>query len=102
MVRVKILKPCDSKGYKGGKNEMIYMSRIIVNPKILGGKPIIKGTRISVEFILELLSSGMTTKDILKEYPHLKKEDIFTALDFATKSVKREEILPPIRINQKR
>jgi uncharacterized protein (DUF433 family) len=55
------------------------MSRITFNPKILGGKPIIKGTRIYVDFILELLSSGMNFEDILNEYKHLKKDDILDA-----------------------
>ena len=55
--------------------------RIILDKDILNGKPIIKGTRISVEFILELLSSGMRTEEILKEYPHLKKEDILAAIN---------------------
>ena len=68
------------------------MSRIAFNPSILGGKPIIKGTRISVDFILELLSSGMSIDKILKEYKHLKKEDILDAVDYAAKSIKREEI----------
>ena len=49
------------------------MSKIIVNQEILAGKPIIEGTRISVEFVVELLSSGMTIEEILKEYPHLKR-----------------------------
>lgn len=57
------------------------MSRITFNPNILGGKPIIKGTRISVDFILELLSSGMSVDEILKEYKHLKREDVLEALD---------------------
>jgi len=68
------------------------MQRIIVNPEILVGKPIINGTRISVEFILELLSSGMTIEQILGEYPHLKKEDILAALGYASRSLKKEEI----------
>ncbi len=55
--------------------------RIISDKEILNGKPIIKGTRISVEFILELLSSGMKIEDILKEYPHLKREDILAAIE---------------------
>ncbi len=66
--------------------------RIIIDEKILAGKPVIKGTRISVEFILELLSSGMSIQDIIKEYPHLKKEDILAALTYATKVLKKEEI----------
>ena len=69
-----------------------WQNHIEVNQKILVGKPVIKGTRISVEFILELLSSGMTEQEILKEYPHLKKEDILAALAYAAKILKREEI----------
>ena len=68
--------------------------RIIVDSKILAGKPIIKGTRISVEFILELLSSGMTVKEIMREYPHLKKEDILSALAYATSVLRHEEVYP--------
>ncbi len=58
-------------------------NRIVFNPKILAGKPIIniKGTRISVEFILELLSSGMSVQEIIKEYPHLRKEDILASIE---------------------
>ena len=69
------------------------MEIITFDNKILGGKAIIKGTRISVEHILELLSSGMTTDELLKEYDQLKKEDILAALDFAGKLLKHEEVL---------
>ena len=72
------------------------MGRIIFNPNILGGKPVIKGTRISVDFILELLSSGMSIEKILNEYGHLKREDILDSLEYASKSVRREEIITPI------
>lgn len=67
-------------------------SKIIVDPEILVGKPIIKGTRISVEFVLKLLSSGMNIEEILKEYPHLKKEDILACLDYAAQTLRHEEI----------
>lgn len=67
---------------------------ITMNPKILGGKPIIKGTRISVELILELIRSGMSFDEILKEYPHLKKAQIEATLVFAKHAVSREEIVP--------
>ena len=70
------------------------MSKIILNPEILAGKPIIEGTRISVEFVVELLSSGMTINEILKEYPHLKKEDILEALKYAVAVLRNEEIYP--------
>ena len=69
------------------------VARITYNPEILGGKPIIKGTRISVEFVLELLASGMTVDEILEEYPKLTRKDILAVLDYAAKTVKREEIV---------
>ena len=68
-------------------------NRITFNPKILAGKPIIKGTRISVEFILEMLSSGMSVGEIIKEYPHLKREDVLAAIDYAAKAIKHEELI---------
>ena len=75
------------------------MEKIEFDQNILKGKPIIKGTRISVEFILELLSSGMTHEEILKEYPHLKKDDILSALDYAVKIIKHEEIITDYKKN---
>ncbi len=66
------------------------MERITSNPKILGGKPIIQGTRISVEFILNLLASDVSEAEILKDYPHLTKEDIHACLRYAAKSCKNE------------
>lgn len=68
------------------------------DPEILGGKPIITGTRMSVEVILESLAGGMETKDILKEYPFLKKEQVQATVDYATKLLsklenQKEEIL---------
>lgn len=67
---------------------------IVCDPKILGGKPIVKGTRISVEFILELIRSGMTFEAILKEYPKLSRADLEAAVGFAKHAVSREEIVP--------
>lgn len=64
---------------------------IAQDPNILGGKPIIAGTRISVETILELISSGMGTKDIVKEYPFLNKKQIQAAVNYAAKLVGKEE-----------
>ena len=64
---------------------------IIQDPKILGGKPIIAGTRMSVESILELLASNMTVDDIVKEYPFLKKDQIQAAIQYAAKIVGKEE-----------
>ncbi len=66
------------------------IERITANPKILGGKPIIRGTRISVEFILDLLASDVSEEDILEEYPHLTREDIQACLRYAARSCKNE------------
>ncbi|PTL36363.1 hypothetical protein CLG94_04845 [Candidatus Methylomirabilis limnetica] len=66
------------------------MKRITANPRILGGKPIIRGTRISVEFILELLASGATEPEILQDYPHLKSNDIMACLQYAARSSQNE------------
>ncbi len=64
--------------------------RIVANPKIFAGKPIIKGTRISVEFILELLASNVSETEILEDYPHISKEDINACLRFAAQLSKNE------------
>jgi uncharacterized protein (DUF433 family) len=68
-------------------------NRIVTDPYILLGKPIIKGTRISVELILNLLSEGASTADVIDMYPHLTKEDIKAALQYASSLVAHEEIL---------
>ncbi len=60
-------------------------NRIVVDPKIMGGKPVIKGTRIPVYFILELLSNGWSIDDILREYPYLSREDILVAIKYAAR-----------------
>ena len=62
-----------------------------MNPKILGGKPVIKGTRVPVYLILELLSAGYDFKRIMEAYPTLKEEDIKAAVEYAAKIVKNEE-----------
>lgn len=70
----------------------INMKNLITqNPNILGGKPIITGTRISVETILELISSGMEKQEIIKEYPFLTEKQIQAAVNYAAKLVGKEE-----------
>lgn len=69
------------------------MSKIIANPRILGGKPIIEGTRISVELILNLLASGAPEDEILEDYPHISKEDIQACLAYAATALKNEVYL---------
>ena len=69
------------------------LDRIIIDPEVLSGKPVIKGTRIPVYLIIELLANGMTEKEILSQYPTLKKEDIKAALLYASKCVENEETI---------
>ena len=69
--------------HKDGKSP----DRIVVNPKIMVGKPVIKGTRLSVEFILGLLARGMTAEEILAEYEGLAREDILACLSFASQAL---------------
>ena len=66
------------------------LNRIVVDPDILVGKPIIKGTRVPVYLIVELVAAGMTAKQIVKEYPQLKEEDVKAALLYASKLVESE------------
>jgi uncharacterized protein (DUF433 family) len=63
------------------------------DPNVLGGKPYIRGTRLSVEFILELVASGATRKEILKTYPQLTAQSLEEALKYAAQAVKNEILL---------
>jgi uncharacterized protein (DUF433 family) len=65
---------------------MSLLDRIVIDPEICHGKPSIRGLRYPVETILELLSSGMTTEEILNDYEDLEREDILAALELATKA----------------
>ena len=64
--------------------------RVVVDSEVLVGKPVIKGTRVPVYLIIELLANGLSEKEILKEYPQLKQEDIKAALLYASKCVENE------------
>jgi uncharacterized protein (DUF433 family) len=65
---------------------------IICDPEILNGKPVIKGTRISVALILQCLASGMTKDDIVRGYPTVTRDGIDAALDFAARQFQGEEV----------
>ena len=68
-------------------------NHIAYNPEILNGKPHIVGTRLSIEFILELVASGATRDELLKAYPQLTAESVEEALRYAAQSVKNEILL---------
>lgn len=65
--------------------------RIVVDPSVLGGKPVIRGTRIPVHLILNLIAHGMTFEEILREYPRLRREDIQAAVGYASRVVELSE-----------
>ncbi len=70
------------------------LERISVNPKAMVGKPVIRGTRISVELIVKMLAQGIAEEEILKEYPRLQPEDIRAALAYASAILSNEEVFP--------
>jgi uncharacterized protein (DUF433 family) len=76
--------------------EADLLARITVNPKIFGGKPIIRGHRIAVEHVLGMLAAGDTPQAILEAYPYLEAEDIQACLVFARRLVARERVEPVI------
>lgn len=69
------------------------MVRIVANPRILGGKPIVEGTRLSVEHILGLLASGMSHDEIIADYPLLTEESIRAVLAYAAKALRNEIVI---------
>ncbi|MDF2432492.1 MAG: hypothetical protein JWP44_2123 [Mucilaginibacter sp.] len=75
---------------------MKNLERITLNPAIMGGKPCIRGLRMTVGTVIGLLASGLTTEDILKMYPYLQQEDIIAALAYA--AWRSEEIEVPLVI----
>lgn len=68
--------------------------RIVMDPKILVGKPVIRGTRIAVEFVIDLLAEGWSTQQILSNYPHLTAADITACLRYAGLMMKQERVYP--------
>ena len=70
------------------------LERITVNPKVMVGKPVIKGTRLTVEYVLNLLAHGATVTEIINEYKGLDQEDIQACILFATKSLENTTFMP--------
>ena len=71
---------------------MDQQSRITINPDILVGKPIIRGTRITVEFIIDLLAQGWSADEILRNYPGISLEDIQVCLSYTSATLKAEKV----------
>jgi len=70
------------------------LERISINPRVMVGKPVIRGTRLTVEYILELLAHGIAMEEILEEYPGLVRDDIYACLLFASKTLQDASFIP--------
>lgn len=68
--------------------------RVVVDPRILVGKPVVKGTRIAVEFVLDLLAGGSSEAEILDNYPGLTHADILACVAYAAEIVRAERVYP--------
>ncbi len=73
---------------------MSWQERIVIDPAILVGKPIIKGTRLAVEFIVDLLAQGWSRQEILDNYPGLVDQDIQACLAYASATLRAEKVYP--------
>jgi uncharacterized protein (DUF433 family) len=73
---------------------MDWRERIVVDPDILVGKPVIKGTRLAVEFILDLMSQGWSEAEMLDNYPGLQREDIQACFSYASETLRSEKVYP--------
>ena len=70
------------------------LQRIRINPKVMVGKPVIRGTRIPVELIVRMLAQGIIEAEILREYPRLEPDDIRAALAYAAETLAHEDVFP--------
>ncbi len=73
---------------------MDWRERITIDPKILVGKPVVKGTRLAVEFIVDLLAQGWSEDEILRNYPGLTRDDIMACLRYASDVLHAEKVYP--------
>lgn len=74
--------------------DAITQERIVLDPAILAGKPVIRGTRLSVEFVIGLLADGWSESDIVANYPGLSHEDVLACLAYARDRLRDERIFP--------
>jgi uncharacterized protein (DUF433 family) len=73
---------------------MNWEGRIVIDPGVLCGKPVVKGTRLAVEFIVDLLAQGWTAADVLKNYPGVTQDDILACLAYASAVLHAEKVYP--------
>jgi len=79
---------------KWNQRKKELQNRVEINPEIMTGKPVIRGTRIPVGLLIKMLAQGMSTDDILEEYPHLAPEDVQAALLYAAENLEESEVFP--------
>ena len=72
----------------------MWQERIVIDPAILAGKPVIKGTRMAVELVVDLLAQGWSEADILGNYPGLSQDDILACLQYVSASLRSEKVYP--------
>ncbi|HEY4761319.1 MAG TPA: DUF433 domain-containing protein [Thermoguttaceae bacterium] len=73
---------------------MTWENHITVDPAVLLGKPVIKGTRLAVDFIVGLLAQGWTEEEVLRNYPGIQREDILACLAYAQERLQEERVYP--------
>ena len=73
---------------------MKWQERIVVDPEIVAGKPVVKGSRLAVEFIVDLLAQGWPETEIVRNYPGLTEEDIRACLNYASAVLRAERVYP--------
>ena len=73
---------------------MDVRDRIVLNPEVLTGKPVIRGTRLAVEFIVDLLGQGWSESQVLENYPGITHEDILACLQYASQQLRSERVYP--------
>ncbi|MDG7016460.1 MAG: DUF433 domain-containing protein [Nitrososphaerota archaeon] len=73
------------------------LERIVTDPKVMAGKPVIKGTRVPVDLIIHRIAQGETVENLLEDYPNMTRQDVRAALEYASTVVKGEDIIPIAR-----
>jgi uncharacterized protein (DUF433 family) len=73
-----------------------WQERIVIDPNVLVGKPIVRGTRLAVEFIIDLLAQGWTEAELLRNYPGLTPEDVQACLGYASATLQAEKVYPMV------
>jgi uncharacterized protein (DUF433 family) len=87
---------CHADAEEGADMQEDLLDRIEINPEIMLGKPVVRGTRITVEIILEQLAVGWPIEEILTQYPRLAREDVLAAIAYARQAVGTDEFIPRV------